>query len=296
MSYERMKKKEAELEKEIEELIAAAEKADQKEDELYGKNKRGDELPEELAIRESRLKKIREAKAALEEEARKERETEDSSKQNDKEDNQGGAPGGEVKEPCEPKPTAQRNFTDPDCKIMPAPGGGWIQRYNAQAAVDSANQIIVAAQVSSNPSDRSQLKSTVKAIEENMGEKPERLSADAGYFSEDNIHWLIREAKVAPYIPPDKTRHGKKLISPRTPISPKMSVAERMRRKLRTKAGQTIYKLRKAIVEPGRPGHDGGTLANWVLIVTLESPEKPWCRNEYYHFHFLRLNMCHRCL
>lgn len=250
MSYERMKKKEAELEKEIEELIAAAEKADQKEDELYGKDKRGDELPEELAIRESRLKKIREAKAALEEEARKERETEDSSTQNDKDDNQGGAAGGEVKEPCEPKPTAQRNFTDPDSKIMPAPGGGWIQGYNAQAAVDSANQIIVAAQVSSNPSDRSQLKSMVKAIEENMGEKPERLSADAGYFSEDNIHRLIREAKVAPYIPPDKTRHGEKLISPRGPISPKMSVAERMRRKLRTKAGQAIYKLRKAIVEP----------------------------------------------
>jgi len=176
MSYERMKKKEAELEKEIEELIAAAEKTDQREDKLYGKDKRGDELPKELAIRESWLKKIREAKAALEEEARKEREAKYSSKQNDKDDNQDGAAAGEAKEPCEPKPAAQRNFTDPDSKIMPAPGGGWIQGYNAQAAVDSANQIILAAQVSSNPSDRSQLKSMVKALEENMGEKPERHS------------------------------------------------------------------------------------------------------------------------
>ncbi|MGB9825053.1 MAG: transposase, partial [Desulfofundulus sp.] len=184
MSYERMKKKEAELEKEIEELIAAAEKTDQREDELYGKDKRGDELPKELAIRESRLKKIWEAKAALEEEARREKEAKYSSKQNDKDDNQGGAAAAEVKEPFEPKPTVQRNFTDPGSKIMPAPGSGWIQGYNAQAAVDSANQIIVAAQVSSNPSDITQLKSMVNAMEENTGKKPERLSADAGYFSE----------------------------------------------------------------------------------------------------------------
>lgn len=78
----------------------------------------------------------------------------------------------------------------------------------------------------------------------------EQLSADGGYFSEENIRWLIREAKVAPYIPPDKTRHGERLTSPRGPISRKMSVADRMRRKLRTKAGRAIYKLRKAIMEP----------------------------------------------
>jgi hypothetical protein len=90
----------------------------------------------------------------------------------------------------------------------------------------------------------------VNAMEENTGKKPERLSADAGYFSEENIRWLIREAKVAPYIPPDKTRHGEKIVSPHGPISPKMSIADRMRRKLRTKAGRAVYKLRKAIVEP----------------------------------------------
>jgi hypothetical protein len=78
---------------------------------------------------------------------------------------------------------------------MPGPGGSWIQGYNAQAAVDSASQIIVAAQVSSNPSDRTQLKSMVNAIEENTGKKPERLSADAGYFSEENIRWLILEKR-----------------------------------------------------------------------------------------------------
>ena len=75
MSYARLQRSEEELRKEVERLLADAERADREEDRLYG-DKRGDELPAELAFREGRLKKIREAKAALEEEARREAEKE----------------------------------------------------------------------------------------------------------------------------------------------------------------------------------------------------------------------------
>ena len=75
MSYARLQRSEEELRKEVERLLADAERTDRKEDELYGPA-RGDELPDELAFRESRLKKIREAKAALEREAKEEAERE----------------------------------------------------------------------------------------------------------------------------------------------------------------------------------------------------------------------------
>jgi transposase len=114
MSYKRMKEEEA---------------IDEAEDREYGEDKRGDELPEELAFREKRLKKIREAREALEIEAKRKAKL---AKKTGK------------KATGIPDEKAQRNFTDPESKIMPAPGGKHFEQdYNAQAAVDSANQIIV---------------------------------------------------------------------------------------------------------------------------------------------------------
>jgi transposase len=106
MSYKRMKEEEARLEAEVKELLKRAEAVDEEEDHKYGKGKRGDELPKELAFRESRLEKIREAKQALEKEA----------KQRTKAEHQGNSLTGI------PKDKAQRNFTDSDSRIMPAPG------------------------------------------------------------------------------------------------------------------------------------------------------------------------------
>ena len=141
MSYKRMQEEETRLEAEVAELLKRAETVDEEEDRRYGKDKKGDELPKELVFRESRLKKIKEAKEALEAEARLAAEKE--------------AAKGE--EEVMPPDKAQRNFTDPDSHIMPAPGGKhFIQAYNAQAAVDSANQVIVAAEVTNKPTDRGQ--------------------------------------------------------------------------------------------------------------------------------------------
>ena len=108
MSYKRMKEEEARLEAEIAELMKKAAAVDEEEDHRYGKDKRGDELPKEMAFRESRLKKIREAKEALEEDAKREAEI---------------AAASNKKHAGVPADKAQRNFTDPESHIMPAPGG-----------------------------------------------------------------------------------------------------------------------------------------------------------------------------
>ena len=55
-----------------------------------------------------------------------------------------------------PKPQAQRNFTDPDSHILKV-ADGWMQGYNAQAAVDGDHQVIVAIGVSNQASDAVQL-------------------------------------------------------------------------------------------------------------------------------------------
>ena len=208
MSYQRMKEEEARLEAEITELLKSAEVTDEEEDRSYGKNKRGDELPKELAFRESRLKKIREAREALEAEARQEAE------KNGKKDDQDGLP----------KDKAQRNFTDSESHIMPAPGGKYfIQAYNAQAAVDSAHQIIVAAETSNKPTDRGQAEPMMEKVKENTGRLPRQMSADTGYFSSETVTALT-EKGIDVYMPPNKIRHSDfVLASPRGRIPKELS-------------------------------------------------------------------------
>jgi transposase len=236
MSYRRMKEEEARLEVEVRELLKEAEAVDEEEDWKYGKDKRGDELPKELAFRESRLKKIREARAALEAEARAK-----SEQAKDK----GG------KGPSVPEEKAQRNFTDPESRIMPTPGGKQFeQAYNAQAAVDSANQVIVAAEVTDQPSDKGQAVPMMEQVKANTGGLPREMSADAGYFSSDAVTELTANG-IDVYMPPDKMRHTYKMpAAPRGRIPKGLSVADRMWRKLRTKHGRKRYGLRKELPEP----------------------------------------------
>jgi transposase len=235
MSYKRMKEEEARLEAEVAELLKKAKAADEEEDRRYGKDKRGDELPKELAFRESRLSKIKEAKAALEAEARLE-----ATKRPEK----GGGD-------ATPPDKAQRNFTDSDSRIMPAPGGKhFIQAYNAQAAVDSANQVIVAAEVTNKPTDRGQAEPMMEIVKLNTGQLPRQMSADAGYFSSDAVNNLSAMG-IEVYMPPDKIGHRFTLPpAPRGRIPKSLSIADRMRRKLRTKKGKERYGLRKELPEP----------------------------------------------
>jgi transposase len=261
MSYKHMNETEARLKQEIDALLAAAEKTDADEDAQYGKDRHGDELPAELQRRESRLKKIGEAKTALEQEAREKAaqqraEVEQKLAEREEEEKRTGKKkGGRKPEPPDPdraKPadTAQRNFTDPESRIMPdgANKGSFVQAYNAQIAVDSASQVIVAAEVTQETNDKQQLLPMIARIAANLDRKPEKVSADTGYFSEANV--TDESVKgVDLYVATGRDKHGTVEASsdpPPTGASPK----EAMRQKLRTEAGRAAYKMRKAIVEP----------------------------------------------
>lgn len=248
MSYDRMTKEEERLEAEIEALMKQAEETDAKEDALYGKDKRGDELPKELAFRESRLKKIQEAKEALEKEAREQAEKKKA--EIEAKESHGGRP------PKKPDPVpaakAQRNFTDPESRIMPSSEnkGSFVQAYNCQAAVDNKDQIIVAEDVTQQANDKQQAVPMLKQVKENTKQNPDQASLDAGYFSEDNVN-DIKRMKIEPLIPPDRQEHGKsRPEAPRGPIPKDLSVIDQMRRKLRTKQGREDYSKRKETVEP----------------------------------------------
>jgi hypothetical protein len=128
-----------------------------------------------------------------------------------------------------------------------------VQGYNAQIAVDSKAQIIVACAVTQAGNDKRQLIPMAERVQMNVGTLPENLSADAGYFSAEAVTSPVLSG-VNLLVPPDRQKHGDRsrdpLIDEGSAASPGTSVAERMRQKLRTDAGYDLYKMRKAIVEP----------------------------------------------
>jgi transposase len=262
MSYERMGETEQRLRQEVEELLRSAAEVDEAEDAQYGKGQRGDELPEELARRESRLVRIRAAKVELEREAKERAERQRTeaeaklAKRREQEARTGKKAGGhdpKVPDPEQAKPEAkaQRNFTDPDSRIMPdgANKGSFIQAYNAQAAVDGEAQVIVAAEVTQETNDSHQLVPMIEQVEINTGRKPEAVSADAGYWSADNVTGEGVEG-IDLHVATGRQKHGETSAVESGPPPEEASVQQAMEHKLRTEAGHAIYKMRKAIVEP----------------------------------------------
>lgn len=230
-------------------LLERAETVDAEEDEIHGKGQRGDELPPELATVEGRRKKIQEAKAALEREARAKREAAERERAAKKE-------AGEKVTEAEKKRwqrarqgeadhKAQRNLTDPDSQLMKdSRSGGFLQGYNAQAAV-LENQIIVAAEVTTQPGDKRQLVPMAARVEQNLARKPDALLADAGYWSEEAVNdacWT----EVNLLVSPDRGSPDKPLKQ----NSPKSAAAQAMREKLKSAEGRQLYALRKQTVEP----------------------------------------------
>ena len=262
MSYERMEKTAQQLEEAVKALLAEAARVDAEEDGKYGKGKRGDELPEELRRRESRLKKIREAQAALEAEAReaarqKQAEVEARLREREKQEEERGRkfggrpPQGPDPEQAQPEAKAQRNFTDPDSRIMKdGATKEFVQAYNAQAVVDSAAQVIVAAEVTQEANDKQQLVPRLEQVEALTGSKPQQASADSGYFSEANVTDRKLEG-IDLFVAPDRQKHGQAVPVATGPPPPQSARARaQMRYKLRTPAGRAVYGRRKAIVEP----------------------------------------------
>lgn len=254
MSYGRMLKEEKRLTEEIKQLFEKAESIDRQEDNEYGSESCGDELPEELARRESRLKRIQEAKKALEakaraaaQEAQKQREQEDS-KTDDKPKR-----GRKRKAVSDiPADNKQYNFTDPESSIMKANNKGWDQCGNAQAAVDSTNQIIVACDVTGQSNDKQQFEPMLKQAQDNVGhdKKIKAASADSGYYSETNVKFA-EDKEIDVYIATRRIKHSDSATKVPCGRPPKdLTVQEKMARKLRTRKGRETYSKRKSIVEP----------------------------------------------
>ncbi len=250
MSYERMKKREAELEAEVDRWLKAAEAADAEEDKLYG-DKRGDEMPDWVADKAMRLEKIRQAKAELEAEARAAaadelRRREEAEAQRKKE---GRKKSGKTPAPPkqEPDGKAQRNFTDPESRILKTKDG-YIQGYNAQAAVDATAQIIVAHTLSNNGNDQAQFVPLLDAIKASLGRNPDEVSADAGYCSAANLRTLGRR-RINGYIATGRQKHGTTSATAKRPLKPG-SLLARMSAKLRRAGHRSRYRLRKQTVEP----------------------------------------------
>ena len=260
MSYERMVKKETQLEAEIavlranvDALLSEAEQVDAEEDQRFGADRRGDELPEELRRREQRLAKIREAKEALEAEAR-----DAETARRAELEAQGKQPRAprDGRDPFAPKPSAQRNFTDPESKIMKTADGSYHQCYSGQAVVDSVAQVIVVAELSDEAADQRQLEPALEQLDQNLeaigAELPDgaALTADGGYFSEENVK-ACEQYGVDPFIATGRFKHSEPPApAPRGPIPKDATAKQRMARKTRTKKGRKIYSRRKAIVEP----------------------------------------------
>jgi|694.fasta_scaffold00040_1 transposase len=174
----------------------------------------------------------------------------------------------------DPKANAQRNFTDPDSHILKG-GDGWIQGYNCQAAVDGDHQIIVAVGVSNQASDQHHFIPMLERIVANTGQLPEKMIADAGYCSTANIE-ASEQRWLDSYLSTSRQEHGKRPRPSRGPAPRDLDARGRMERKLRSKAGQAIYALRKIIAEPVFGQIKGARGLDRFLLRGLEKVDGEW--------------------
>jgi transposase len=292
MSYERMAKRAAELEAEVAKWLAVAEASDVADDKRYGADKSGDEMPAWVADKKRRAERIRKAKAELEAEAKTAAEAKlkaAAEAQAQREAEGRKKPGRPAAAPSTtPEPKAQKNFTDPESRIMKSKDG-FVQAYNAQIAVDSQAQIIVAQAVTQSPIDSGQLVAMIDAVKSNLGRHPDQASADAGYCSEANLAALesrgidgyvatgrARDAvagngKDGEDDPPGTSDLGSEPPPPAAPeppaaqaspaaqqtiaaiaskAKPQPSRVEAMRAKLKAGGHASPYRLRKQLPEP----------------------------------------------
>lgn len=250
MSYGHMKKREAELQAEVDRWLEAAEAADREEDKQHGE-RRGDELPDWVADKQKRLEKIRQAKAELEAEARAAAEVEGKARAEAQKQRpaEGRKTAGKPVAPqrTEPAGKAQRNFTDPESRILKTKDG-FIQGYNGQAAVDGTHQIIVAQTLTNSSSDQAQLAPLLDQIRANLGRNPDEVSADAGYCSAANLR-TIRRRRIEGYVATGRQKHGTTSATTKRPAKPG-SLLARMTTRLKRAGYRSRYRLRKQIVEP----------------------------------------------
>lgn len=241
MSYERMCSEEKRLEAEVAGWMSLAQEVDDEEDEMFGADSSGDETPDWMKSKATRLAKIREAKEALEREAKEEAEK-----------GKKGAPAAknakqrEMRKTGKPPAKMQRNFTDPDSRIL-RDRQTYVQGFNCQAAVDSEAQVIVSRAVTANQQDTPELLPLLNQLRSNLGKQASEVSADAGYCSEDNLRELSRR-RIRAYVATGRHKHGAK--APRQARNWNGKWTQAMATRLKRGGRRSRYRLRKHVVEP----------------------------------------------
>ena len=241
MSYGRMKETEPRLATEVQSWFDQADALDADDDAKHGADRSGDELPGWVVNKEQRRQRIQAAMAQLEAEAAAPPDDEPTPPMSG-----GTSPRKESKVDAKPADKKQLNFTDPESKIMKT-SDGFIQGYNCQAAVDSTTQVIVAHDVGSQQNDNRELIGMLDGIRRNTGRNPRELSADNGYFSEENL-CTLRRRRIRGYVAVKKERMKAKPSRRRS--DPRSALAVEMRQRIDRGGYRSRYRLRKQIVEP----------------------------------------------
>lgn len=293
-TLEDLRKEDEELDRVVKHIMDEAEAIDQAEDEAFGKdNNPYVGLPPGWRTKKERQERIRQGLKELEaEQADAEREHQEKLQQREQKEKASGKKlrGRKPKPPPE-EPTAKRNTTDPDSRIMTKKDGSYMQAYNAQAAVDADTGIILGGLVTQDANDQHQQNPVLDTIHENTGRYPKKLLEDAGY-------WNAKEVEKTPkgvdlYVATTQDWKRRKELrdqgSPRGRIPNDATPKERMERKLRTKKGAALYKLRGQTIEPlfGRIKEDQGirgfllrglrkVAGEWDLILTAANVKRLW--------------------
>lgn len=253
MSLESLSKREERLKSAVARILAEAVEADRDEDnnsstassEQEGSNTKGNTKSasqKRLNRLKQRLVKMQQLRNRLEPEqrAKDEAEAAEKARKAEKPSNRGR---NRKSEPPKEKPL-HRNLTDYDSRIMPEAGGNWGNNYNAQAVVDDKNQIIVAAAVTNELTDKHQLIRMLNLAKANTGRTPKNASADNGYYSDANV--TAKELKGTNLLVPPQKLEQRKFTRGKRMFAP----ADAMREKLQQPQNRALYSLRKSTVEP----------------------------------------------
>jgi len=254
LSYGHIEKLEAQLREEVKVLLSMASQTDEQESD------HDFDLPAELSRREQRLEAMAAAKAKLVERAQErdqqaQKAYEDKVARREAQRQAGQKPRGKEPEAPEtgPKDKDQINLTDEQSRIMPA-GDGFVQGYNAQAAVDAESILIVATDLTTETNDKQRIKpmlEILRKLESKFG-KPDSLLADNGYFSQDNVNTCAGHG-ITPLIALGREAHHLPIAKRCKKDDPEPQTndpLERMRYQLSTQSGRKLYGKRKSTVEP----------------------------------------------
>ena len=248
----------AHLEQEIVKMHQEMKDADAADDARHGKDRRGDELPAGLRGKRERLARLQEAKARLELAATAERLVQESklAKRAEEEEQSGKKKPG--RKPASPDAVVNHerkaNPTDPASRIMKT-RQGHVQGFNAQAIV-TAGQCIVSAEITQEENDVHQLEPMLAALAATLEaagieDRPQTLAADAGYWHDQlEVTKLEKEGPELFIATASRLKEAQAEGSPQGRIPDDITPKQRMARKLRTKVGRAVYKLRSQTVEP----------------------------------------------